>query len=1705
MAGMLLPALSKAKGKASRIKSVNNLKQIGLSAKVFANQNGDRFPVSFDEMMNEIGSQKVLIDPDSGLKYVYVGVGKSEEHSDAIIAYSPVDVNGRNVVFADGSVQMMSSEAFSKALQRDAEILQQMAVQRSQQTQVRATVQNLQDQSTPAMGNAHASLDQLTDKKESLLRNYEESQRKFQDIARQMHAAARAGSTTELAKLEEDVRKYGGEHQSWLREIAVIDGKINKLLEATGQLPRQKAEATVSTEDDGSIRPGESLQLIVTEDSSLNGIYQVRSAGYIILPRAGQIYVVGKTPMEAEQMLKKSLEKTLLRVATVTVERISVSPRMAMGGAVFSVGPPPTAQSVGGLVTNMTSAPTAVGLRSIRIDIPRSGRQFSFTKVLNLKQEPLSISMAVQPLSAHATVQWIGQVGLFFVGLGFAFMHWLRSPRKTLFITIGLAVAVYAVLWKSTSSRTLHWLFILGFPFAGTLLLAWIGACFWPRRGGARRAESTVPGAQTADGKSKKSEVRSETFGTSADGEAAPHSPPPIHDSSVANPKKVGRARKKRGSSGGSAATILLATLLGASPVSGNQYGHYAAPGDSGTITLTTAKYRGTVSDKTAAFDVELLMSNTGTNQLFNLFSGDVAVQEFTVHQRSAGFQPARNGAPGIETSDSTKTDIGNASTAGGGGSVRSKTGAGGPRHPTGGTPAPRVVREGANVRLWFPEPGKATIQLRLLVSLDGDAAKRQLKFGLPPALASDFELIIPEPDAAVEFPTAVTLQREVRGTNTTVKAVIGAADRVDLTWTPRLKKLAEMEATVFVENLSAINLGGGVVNTRSLLNYQILQGEIGQAKVRLPFGQRLLRVDGQSIRTWEIHREGEQEVLTVDLIKGVTQSYTLTIETEKALGNLPADVSVLIPHVTDVRRETGLIGLTAGEEIALTVGTANNLQRVDTAEFDKAAAKKLPKAGTAYRYFKPGFELTVHAETVVPELEAVSRNHFRLGYEMLHLTAGVDFNIRKAGLFNVQLEAPTGWKIDSVRIISKDARGRVATRNAPWTEKTTDGKRRLDVRLPERTMGVLSLRLELSQLVQQLPATMTVAGIHPVGMEKHRGFVTVNAESGIAVKTGAFAGLTEVPPQTVPTTAGIQNYYNPGGAPVLAFKFIDATPRTSGDWSLTVGLEQLESWVRAEVANFVSAGDTLLSGRAIVILDIANAPLKEFQLKIPTTVTNVDITGVNIRRRDQNGETWRVELQNKLRGKQTFTVTWEQPRTGSTSTPIDIPVINAPGVERETGFVALLAKPPLQVTEGKTSDGLIRIDSRELPPWAGVSANGTVGAETVLLAYRYLRPGFALTAKAQRFDEAAVLQAIVDDARLTTIVADDGQMMTEVKLRIRNNGKQFIELRLPGGSSVWSAFVDGQAVRPSKQGNMTLLPLEQSSDATALLEVEFTYVGADKFPKTRGDVALQSPTIDVPLKNAQWDVYLPPDYEFTGFEGTMKREEEVAQPVRRSFDYESYLKVEIDNRARDERQGQVVVSNIRSNLKGGNLAEANKFLFKNANNPNNNGIVLNRELSQVKKELTKAQARNFVQSQRAYTLNNNDLFNGQGQGGQGGQGFNAPAQQLEQMQQPQSDISQFEEVAAEQQVLKLQLAQQVETVNVQPLRVNLPTRGQKHTFTQVLQTEINKPMTIEFEARNLKKEGSFKWFALAGFGFLILWLVVARISERNEASEHRM
>ncbi|HKS38506.1 MAG TPA: hypothetical protein VJW76_15035, partial [Verrucomicrobiae bacterium] len=550
----------------------------------------------------------------------------------------------------------------------------------------------------------------------------------------------------------------------------------------------------------------------------------------------------------------------------------------------------------------------------------------------------------------------------------------------------------------------------------------------------------------------------------------------------------------------------------------------------------------------------------------------------------------------------------------------------------------------------------------------------------------------------------------------------------------------------------------------------------------------------------------------------------------------------------------------------------------------------------------------------------------------------------------------------------------------------------------------------------------------------KLTGYLVVSAEVGVQARSASFEGLTEVPVNTVP-----------GGAAGLAYKFLAVEPVPSTlPWKLAVATEAIESWVRAEVVNWLTLSESLATGRALVRFEIQNAPVKEFRLKIPAAFRNVEITGANIRRRDQNGEEWRVELQNKVVGTHVLTVTWEQPwsvKGQGQEALFDATGVEALGVERETGALAVIAKSQLQIAPKTASTELVRADVQELPDWAGRADDSTV------LVYRYLRPGYKLSLAAQQFAQAEVLQALIDNARLTTVVADDGQMMTELTLSVRNNGRQFLEITLPKGAQVWSAFVAGQAVKPSLRDGKLLLPLERAGDSA--IAVELIYVSAEKFPRTKGAVDLASPALDVPVKNARWELYLPPDYGYGSFAGTMTREPDAA-PVVRTFSALEYREAEQEKKKALEVSVSSSRDEVRRKLSGGKLEEASRAYDR----ARRSGLDAEAdEFKVLAKDIREAQSSNLLKAQKEVFANNAAFFRQDGA---------MPVQET-------GVQLQLDDKTAQQQWDRLQKAQEVITTTVRPLRVNLPMRGLRHSFSQVLQTEVGKPMLVSFVASNAK------------------------------------
>jgi hypothetical protein len=1251
-----------------------------------------------------------------------------------------------------------------------------------------------------------------------------------------------------------------------------------------------------------------------------------------------------------------------------------------------------------------SSGPVAAGLKSLRIEIPRTGQRYVFTKVLNVRNELLSIQALTMKRNAHELIRGGLQAVAFLVGLILVVWQWRREARQSLIVALGLALMAGGLMSCLIQYRLLGGILALGAVIIGfgILIATVVLIC---------RKIRALP----------KPEVKHPSV-----------APPPIPPTLTA---------------------LLVAACL-AQSVWANE--PIPTPVEPDSASILSAVYKGeirTTDPKSAVrigyFEATFEIKTEQDNQTVFLMGNDVALQGFD---------------------------------------VKSNKGWGFSRPPV------KLVRNQGKIGVFIPRPGAVTVQLRYLVKLQGDITTRRFQFGLPDALLSKALITLDEPEAMVEIPGAISISTHpwpVRGVGlpgapvspqTQVDAVLSNTNRLEISWTPKIIRASDIAATLFCQNAALVTFDGGALHVAATLDYQVMQGELKTLRVRLPAGQRLMRVEGQTIRTWTV----EKDVLTVDLMKGVPNRYRLLVETEKPQGVVTTAVKIEIPHPIDITRETGLVGFKAQDELSLSCETQDSIQKIDSAEFNQALKDSSPigtlgdKAGilpsaqpviaAAYRFLKPDFGLTVRLETVLPQIEATVRNAYRIGSDQVALDAEIQYSIKRAGTFTLQMGLPEGYRLEQL----------TGTNIAQWVlknAKEAGGGQVVEITLKERAQGAYHLNLELVRFLNPLPASLNLTGTQPLGVQKLSGVISVSAEEGIQIKSEHFEGISEIPMAAAAGMVGSG----------LGFKILpgDAGDGLQSPWALTLATESMQAWVRAEVVTLATLTENLVNGRSQIRYEILNAPTRLFRVRVPLAYRNVDVTGRDIRRKDYDEKTreWTIELQNKVRGTYLLTATWDVPwqiKDGG----LDFEGVEVLNVERETGILALSVPARLSLDPKNLSSDLLRLDKNDVPSWAGTPS------EPPVLVVRYLRPGYKLGLKVEQFEDAEVLQALAENVRLTTVVAEDGQIMTEMALSVRNNARQYLEMELPETAQVWSAFVGGQPVRPSRKNGKLLIPMERTG-VDLPVEVELTFVGATIFPSQKGKVSLVSPALDIPYKNAQWELYLPADYRFSRFDGSMKKTtpEIVLSrnlvPVSTTYSYAAYKKDEQAKQVKEEASLKSDLWNVKSKLSGGKLREANDY-YQRARRAK--GKMGDDDLGRLEGDVKKAQALNLVNAQQQFVADNSRVDAELGDGRQGvGQAVNAPVQMAASQQ---TVLTQN----AELQWDKVQAAQEVAESKSLPLRINLPRRGIQLSFQQVLQTEVGKPMTIEFHASNQKSASWLKVGGISGIGFIVLWGLVVLV-----------
>ncbi|MSU35015.1 MAG: hypothetical protein EXS36_07860 [Pedosphaera sp.] len=187
------------------------------------------------------------------------------------------------------------------------------------------------------------------------------------------------------------------------------------------------------------------------------------------------------------------------------------------------------------------------------------------------------------------------------------------------------------------------------------------------------------------------------------------------------------------------------------------------------------------------------------------------------------------------------------------------------------------------------------------------------------------------------------------------------------------------------------------------------------------------------------------------------------------------------------------------------------------------------------------------------------------------------------------------------------------------------------------------------------------------------------------------------------------------------------------------------------------------------------------------------------------------------------------------------------------------------------------------------------LGATSANYTFRLVEPAYELGLTLERHDTTKLLPARVNNVTLTSVISDEGVMLTQVRLELIPGDKRLLHFNLPAGARFWFAFVNQNGVWPWRELDQILIPLEQQSRSDQPMIVEFFYSSRIGSPGGRKlNLELLGPKFDLSLENIIWHVWLNDKWHMVGWSGTLQLQKDgrVIQPV--ALDVKSYVDNEI-------------------------------------------------------------------------------------------------------------------------------------------------------------------------------------------------------------------
>lgn len=297
------------------------------------------------------------------------------------------------------------------------------------------------------------------------------------------------------------------------------------------------------------------------------------------------------------------------------------------------------------------------------------------------------------------------------------------------------------------------------------------------------------------------------------------------------------------------------------------------------------------------------------------------------------------------------------------------------------------------------------------------------------------------------------------------------------------------------------------------------------------------------------------------------------------------------------------------------------------------------------------------------------------------------------------------------------------------------------------------------------------------------------------------------------------------------------------------------------------------------IVLEVSRAPLRKLDVTLPVATARLlrwDSPLIGGQALDPTTGTWHLALRKELLGVANMrfhlSLAAEQKQQAADETRSQ-----EPGTKNQTALAATLPNIELPaarrfngawVVEANT-DTELSYETKGMQPLDALRApvvEGYTPRHRVLAAYAYGSGARDLRITATRHEPGALVSAIVNEFKITSVIGRDGVSRHEAALLVRHNGRQFFDIRLPRGAVLLGARAADRAVKPVRAGEDEVrvpLPVNRSADAPVWIAV--TYELMSPAWGGGGRVQLIPPGVGdgVPVLATSWRVHAPDGYSF--------------------------------------------------------------------------------------------------------------------------------------------------------------------------------------------------------------------------------------------------